>query len=1256
MKLDQKLTLVALISALTATAVGVLLLYRVISDQYLNTAIDRLRHDTQIQAESEIRQLRRAEASLEVLSSLLKKELALPPQAAEIQEFDRITRRDADGVIRNRKEFFDGKNEAGLFMAPDVIPDNHEKRIKLRAMHVLTRFGAAALRHYDGVWFDQLNKTSVIFWRRDPDFIYKLPPDHDYTQTLWDQLASPKLNPKRQVMWTPAILESPVGVWVVSAVYPLDINGKWEGIIGHDVALTDMLASFRATDSYNGSEHFLIDRYGNYILAGRWQKALESKPDNFVPDFGKEHTLEHLLKNQTLVKNGARISVNHREYAIFSLKLEGLEWRYYRLVPVDEVLAPMRQLFMVIVGLFTAIVGFVAASMRGAISRLIAKPVARLTQVAEVFGLGDFSQRSHMSGYDEVGTLGKAFDTMADRLEADHQLIVSNEQRYRNVVASVKEVIYQIDAQGRFTFLSPAWQRLSGYDVESSLGEHLWSYLKPQDGIRKQSEVQEIMAGKRHSPCNGEYRLITAHGSTRWIEIYTQVDNEVSNSLTGSMDDITQRIQDQTLEDTFHLLGEMALRGSGTLDMLELAAMRLGEVFVCGVIAAQWEGGVCQRASSEDYLPQLPTHQSALSLKDFAAPINQRLTESTLPPAMADLARQEYGIQSTLIVPISIGHDAIGRFIFLSERADAFPSENNHSIRTAVDRVRVLLQAAHDQQWLQLIGSALETAANAVMISRADGVMVWTNQALADLSGYSRDEILGNTPRMFNSGEHPPVFWKHFWETVIHGQSWRHEVINKHKDGALYPIRQTVTPIQNARGEVTHFISMQEDIRQEKASEDKLRYSATHDMLTGLPNRMLMLEHLQHAMNSSHRTTDLVGLLFIDLDQFKIINDSLGHQIGDELLCQVTARLSSCLRVGDTLARLGGDEFVVVLPGINTPLDGAVVAEKMLDSLRAPIIIETHALPTGCSIGISIYPLDGEDVDTLLKNADTAMYTAKESGRNQYRFYIPDMNAKVVRRMEMEKDLRQALERNEFELYYQPQTEIATGRIIGVESLIRWRHPVRGLISPGEFIQVAEETGLIVPIGEWALFTACHQLAAWQKAGLPDITVAINVSVRQFRQEAILTAAEQALKDSGIRPGQIELELTESMMLESVDNNTAILHKLHDMGFQLALDDFGTGFSSLGYLKRLPFHVLKIDRTFVLDIGMDADDTAIAVSIIGLAHNLGMKAIAEGVETTEQRAFLKKYGCDIEQGYLFSRPLPADDLALLLSATKDVAS
>ncbi len=1251
MNLRSKLTLIATVSVLAATALGIAVLYQISAGHYLQSSIARIKHETHVQVGNQIGAMRRAEDSLVVLADLLRKSLGQPPVASEIAEFDRLTSKDEYGVIRNKKEFFDGKTEAGLFMAPGVALTDQEKRIKLRAMRVLTDFGAGALRHFDGVWFDQLNKTSVIFWRRDPDFIYKLPPDHDYTQTLWDQLASPKLNPQRIPLWTPAILESPVGVWVVSAVYPLDINGKWEGIVGHDIALTDLLKAFRATDSYTGSEHFLLDGFGNYILAGHWQKALEAKSDGFKPDFAGAPQLRSLIEGKQPIADGTHIRIGSRDFAVFSLSIDQLHWRYYRLVPVDEVLAPMNRLFLYVALLLGGISLIVALMIRGAVSRLIVQPIHRLMRTAQQIGTGDLAQRSHIRGADEIGTLGSAMDGMAASLEKDRELLSASEARYRGVLDDIKEVIYQTDHTGQFTLLSPAWQTISGYAPEACIGQKLWHYLDERDRETKRDEFFAMVRGERTPPCVGEYRLRTADGRLRWVEIYIRPMRDDAQAYTGSMDDITDRKLPQMLESLLHEFGKTALAGASIPAIITPLATRLGETFSCGVLLIHSLRGKveCLALGGYDTIPE----DLLATIDALAEPqLDQPVGLDEFPPGWRTLA-EEHGIRTALALPLGSGQERLGRIVFTDVMADAFTPESIALMRIAADRIRALLQTERDQQWLRLASGALKTAANAILITRADGTIEWANAALINLSGYERQELLGNTPRIFNSSTHPHSFWKYLWDTIRSGQSWQHEVINRHKSGALYPVRQTITPILDNHGTITHYISVQEDISQIKATEEQLRYGATHDLLTGLPNRLLMQEHLQQAINAASRSNDLIGILFIDLDHFKLVNDTLGHLIGDSLLRLVTERLAGCLRAGDTLARLGGDEFIVLLPDISSPLHAAVVANKMIDTLRTPITVADQELNTGCSIGISLYPLDGEDADTLLKNADTAMYNAKSGGRNAFRFYVPDMNARIVKRMALESDLRRALSAGEFEIHYQPQAEIASGDVIGVEALLRWHHPQRGLISPTEFIPVAEETGLIVPIGEWVLVTACQQLAAWDKAGLSGLTMAVNVSARQFQHEAILVAAKKALAKTGVAPGRIELEITESLMMEHIDNIAELLRRLHGMGLRLALDDFGTGYSSMGYLRRLPFHVLKIDRTFVSDIGVDADDTAIAVSIIGLAHNLGLSVIAEGVETEAQRAFLRRHKCDFEQGYLLSRPLPPTELFELLKTLQE---
>ena len=416
---------------------------------------------------------------------------------------------------------------------------------------------------------------------------------------------------------------------------------------------------------------------------------------------------------------------------------------------------------------------------------------------------------------------------------------------------------------------------------------------------------------------------------------------------------------------------------------------------------------------------------------------------------------------------------------------------------------------------------------------------------------------------------------------------------------------------------------------------------AHHDALTGLPNRLLFLDRLGQALALAQRHESLVAVMLLDIDRFKAINDSFGHTTGDELLCAFGKRLAQCIREGDTVARLGGDEFIVLLPDIRHTDNAARVAQKILDALQLPVSLNGHEVFITTSIGIALYPQD-HDSETLIKHADTAMYKAKEDGGNGYRFYTAEMVSADLRRLSLESDLRKAIERNELVLHYQPQADISSGRTIGFEALLRWQHPERGLIPPNEFIPLAEETGLIVPIGQWALHTACAQNSVWQNSGLPALRVAVNISSRQFRQSDFLEMVYKVLEDTHLDSRYLELELTESILMQDTTATVRILNELSALGVQIAVDDFGTGYSSLSYLKRFPIDMLKIDRSFVRDLTSDPDDAAIVNAVIALSHSLGIRAIAEGVETREQHDFLQRHGCDAMQGYLLSRPLPAD--------------
>jgi diguanylate cyclase (GGDEF)-like protein len=449
-------------------------------------------------------------------------------------------------------------------------------------------------------------------------------------------------------------------------------------------------------------------------------------------------------------------------------------------------------------------------------------------------------------------------------------------------------------------------------------------------------------------------------------------------------------------------------------------------------------------------------------------------------------------------------------------------------------------------------------------------------------------------------------------------------------------------------GRVANFVWVVNDVTEREQHEELLEYQANHDALTGLPNRNLLADRITQSLANAHRYNLTVAVLFVDLDNFKFVNDSLGHALGDRMLIIQADRLNKSIRSGDTVARYGGDEFVIVVSNLEKPEDAATVAHNIQELVSRPFSIDGHEFGITCSIGISLYPKDGLDVDTLLKNADAAMYRAKEQSRNSFQFYTSEINDRVVERMVIERHLRHALEMGELEMHFQPQVELGSGRIVGVEALLRWHSPDLGTVPPDRFIPLAEETGLIVPIGDWVLKTCCQQNKAWQAAGLTPLTISVNISARQLQKKDLSAVIAGILQESGLEPRFLELEIVESMVMKDVESSMAIMKELKGLGIQLAMDDFGTGYSSLSYLKRFPFDKLKIDLSFVRDIMTDPESAAIARAIIAMAHNLNLRAIAEGVETEEQLKYLRLHGCDEIQGYYVSQPVNAREFEELL--------
>ncbi|MCE5181623.1 MAG: EAL domain-containing protein [Betaproteobacteria bacterium] len=550
---------------------------------------------------------------------------------------------------------------------------------------------------------------------------------------------------------------------------------------------------------------------------------------------------------------------------------------------------------------------------------------------------------------------------------------------------------------------------------------------------------------------------------------------------------------------------------------------------------------------------------------------------------------------------------------------------------------------------MQLASKVFESSSDAIVITDQKNIIIAVNSAFCQITGFAENEAIGQTPSILKSGRHDQAFYQEMWRSIEKDGNWSGEVWNRRKNGEIYAEWLTLNTVRNYQNEITHYVAIFADITERKQAEEHVHHLAHYDVLTDLPNRTLLQDRLSQALIKAHRHASKAAVMFIDLDRFKVINDTLGHGIGDLLLQEVADRLSNCIREGDTVSRLGGDEFVILLPELGTPDDAYTVAQKLLNSVSQPFMLKGHELHISASVGVSFYPDDGESVETLMKNADIAMYRAKEIGRNNCQFYHADMNSRSFERLAMETSIRRAIECAQFELYFQPRIAMSSRKIIGMEALIRWHHPDLGLVSPAQFIPLAEETGLILPLGEWVLRAAATQGQAWLAAGLEPLHIAVNVSARQFRQVDFVGKVEQILKETGFSPDYLELELTESTLMTHAEENINVLNKFKAMGIRIAIDDFGTGYSSLAYLKRLPVDILKIDRSFISDITEDRDDAAIAEAIISMAQSMSLRVVAEGVETLEQLDFLETRKCDEVQGFYYSPAVPAEQFARLVA-------
>ena len=566
-------------------------------------------------------------------------------------------------------------------------------------------------------------------------------------------------------------------------------------------------------------------------------------------------------------------------------------------------------------------------------------------------------------------------------------------------------------------------------------------------------------------------------------------------------------------------------------------------------------------------------------------------------------------------------------------------------------RLRLLEDRRHREQTeqeLRKLHNAVIYSVSSIIITDVEGIVEYVNPCFETTTGYSSAEVVGKKSNQLRSEHTPDETYREMWSRIKSGAVWEGELQNRKKNGDLFWELVTISPVMNGDGVITHFIGTQHDISERKAMEGRLNYLAYHDDLTGLPNRMLLNDRFDQNRAQAKRRKEAFALLILDLDNFKVINDTLGHNTGDKVLIEIAKRLREQARSGETVTRYGGDEFVILLTDIPNETDLSVAARRIIDIVSEPIEQDGRTLHVTCSLGLAIWPDNGDDLPNLLSHADAAMYRAKEQGRDRFQFYTDEINQKNQQRMEMESELRGAIERGELELHYQPQFDLPLGIITGMEALLRWHHPTLGTIPPTIFIPIAEETGLILAIGQWVMEQAVGQTIKWHKMGYDNLVISINVSVRQLEEPDFSLLLRHILNKLPLAPGKLEVEVTESMMMHDPKTMIGILNEIKQVGVKLALDDFGTGHSSLAYLQRFPFDKLKIDRSFIKNVDSNEDSAAIAKTIGAMAHSLHLELIAEGVETQEQVDFLLDCGCNAIQGYFFSRPIPAAEFEKLL--------
>jgi len=851
-----------------------------------------------------------------------------------------------------------------------------------------------------------------------------------------------------------------------------------------------------------------------------------------------------------------------------------------------------------------------------------------LNRAAYKYAHGDLQQRINLGTKDEIKQIGDSFNEMADSFNALLATHKEDKEHLQAIVNNALDAIIQINTQGVITGWSHQAETIFGWSKSEATGQLITNLIIPE------RYRNAHLKGIKYFLNTGKGKIINTRTESEALRkngTEFPIELSVSPVQTTNGVEFSAFIRDlsenKKAEDTLRKLSLAVEQSPSSILITDLDAnieytnqaflKTTGYTFdeVVGKNPKIFSANKVPKQSYQNMWKQLlngKTWQGEL--------INQRKDGS------------EY-IELALISPVRQKNGEITHFLAIKED------------------ITEKKQAEID---LGIAAIAFESQ-EGIMVTDANNKILRVNKSFTKITGYSIDEVIGKQPNILNSGRQGKLFYLEMWKTIVSRGSWQGEIWNRHKRGTIYPEWLTITARKDENNQITHYVAIFTDITEFKAAEEKIKHLAYYDPLTQLANRRKLLDRLEHGLAMCNREGTKLALLMLDLDRFKSVNDNFGHLAGDELLQQVASRIKNRLRETDLLARLGGDEFVVLLEDISHPDDAARVADEIVTTLAKPFnLTKANNVQIGTSIGISLYPDHASSVALLMDHADMALYQAKDKGRGCYSYFSEKLTHIVRERLELEANLRQAIKQQELRVYYQPQVDILTGAIIGAEALVRWQTKDNGLIPPVKFISIAEETGLILEIGEWVLQETCRQGQQWIEQGLQQITLAVNVSPQQFKRADMRAIVENILINTGFPANLLELEMTESSLMEQQETVVDILNELRSLGILLAIDDFGTGYSSLAYLKRFPLDTLKIDKSFIDDIPHDQDDVEITTTINAMGHTLGFKVLAEGVENQQQLDFLQLIGCDTFQGYIKSKPLPANEFSALLQSQKTV--